>query len=282
MRCIKRHDQANFYRTFEEFTNKKYKSFRLVFENQKFCGECGAKMELKSRYCGECGTKQDTVNRPKSDDEKSVLTKLDDDKIDLKEKVEMIISAYEKDLIQHHDFDTKAIDIIGNYPKRYGYDDLYKKAMKLSKKSLLIGTIEINKSKSQDPEYRKMLDSLIDEFHDKDVDDYDTSSAMQKAVLLDTANMLGNRERFKPWKDEFLKIANGFKKDEKGNNNSLTLMEHMLALEMMILVAHKYPKHKEEFDKIFQEYLKNNKSSDLLKKTYAKEAEIKKKINIWR
>lgn len=254
---------------------KKYNYFKLILENQKFCDECGSKLELKDRFCDECGTKQDMVNRPKSDDEKSVLLKMDDDKIDLKEKVKMIISVYEKDLIQNHDFDKKALDVISNYAKKYGYDDLYKNATKLSTKSLLIGTIELYKSKSQNTEYRKMLDSLIDEFHDKDVDDYDTTSAMMKAILLDTANSLIKRDKCKPWKDEFIRIANSFKKDEK---DSSTLMGQMIALEMMIIVAHKYPKHKSEFDKIFQEYLKNNKSSDLLEKTYAKEAEIKKQI----
>lgn len=261
---------------------KKYNSFRLVSENQKFCGECGAKLELKSRFCGECGTKQDMLNRPKSDDEKSVLSKLDDDKIDLKEKVKMIISVYEKDLIQHNDFDKKALDIVGQYQKSLlpnRLDDIGSKALKLCKKSLLIGTIDTYKSKSQDPEYRKMLDSLIDEFHDKDVDDYDNSSAMMKALLLDAANHAVKKDKCKLWKDEFFRLANNFKKDEKGFSNASTLMGQMIALEMMIAVAHKYPKHKEEFDKIFQEYLKDNKSSELLKKTYDKEAEIKKQIS---
>jgi hypothetical protein len=256
---------------------KKYNYFKLIIENQKFCGECGSKLELKDRFCDECGTKQDMVNRPKSDDEKSVLLKMDDDKIDLKEKIKMIISVYEKDLIQNHEFDKKAQEVISNYSKKYGYDnDLYKTVTKLCKKSLLIGTIDTYKSRSQDPEYRQMLDSLIDEFHDKDIDDYDTTSAFVKALLLDTANLLIKRDRCKPWKDEFLKLANSFKKDEKGYSNSSTLMSQMIALEMMIIVAHKYPKHKAEFDKIFQEFLKHNKSSDLLEKTWAKESEIKK------
>ena len=255
---------------------KYLKTFR-IFENQKFCPQCGSKLDLKSRFCGECGHKQDMLNRPKSDDEESVLSKLNDEKIDLKEKIKMIISVYEKDLIQNHDFDKKALDVIIEYQKKYGFDDeFYKKAMKLSKKSLLIGTIEMYKAKSQDPEYRKMLDSLIDEFHDKDVDDYDNLSAMMKALLLDTANSSIKRDKCKPWKDEFLRIANSFKKDEKGNTNQSTLMGQIISLQMMIVVAHKYPEHKKEFDKIFQEYLQDNNSSELLKKTYAKEAEIKK------
>jgi hypothetical protein len=44
----------------------------------------------------------------------------------------------------------------------------------------------------------------------------------------------------------------------------------------MISVARKYPEHKKEFDKIFQEYLQDDNSSELLRKAYAKEAEIKK------
>jgi hypothetical protein len=259
---------------------KKCNSFRLVSENQKFCHECGSKLELKSRFCDECGTKQDMLNRPKSDDEKSVLSKLDDDKIDLKEKVKMIISVYEKDLIQHNDFDKKVQDVLNDYVKKYGYDnDLYKTAQKLCKKSLLIGTIDTYKSKSQDPEYRKMLDSLMDEFHDKDVDDYDTSGAMMKALLLDAANHAVKKDKCKIWKDEFFRLANNLKKDDEGFSNGNTLMGQMLSLEMMIGIAHKYPKHKSEFDKIFKEFLKDNQPSDLLKKTYAKEAEIKKQIS---
>jgi len=255
--------------------------FRL-FENKKFCGECGSELGLKDRFCDQCGTKQSFHDRPKSDDEKSILTKLDDEKIDLKEKLALIITAYEGDLEQHHDFDKKVQSILSKYQKKYKSDILndesYRKAFKLSKKSFMIGTIELYKSKSQDPEYRKMLDSLIDEFHDKDVDDYDTTSAMMKALLLDTANSSIKRDKCKPWKDEFIQIANSFKKDGKGEwSDSSTLMAQMIALRMMIIVAHKYPKHKSEFDKIFQEYLKDNESSELLKKTYAKEAEIKNK-----
>lgn len=265
-----------YLKLYEQFSH----SFRLISENQKFCGECGAKLELKSRFCEECGTKQDMLNRPKSDDEKSVLSKLDDDKINLKEKVKMIISVYEKDLTQHNDFDKKVQDVLNDYVKKYGYDnDLYKTAQKLCKKSLLIGTIDTYKSKSQDPEYRKMLDSLMDEFHDKDVDDYDTSGAMMKALLLDAANHAVKKDKCKIWKDEFFRLANNLKKDDKGFSNGNTLMGQMLSLEMMIDVAHKYPKHKSEFDKIFKEFLKDNQTSDLLKKTYAKEAEIKKQIS---
>lgn len=252
-----------------------------LFENKKFCGECGSELGLKDRFCDQCGTRQDLLTRPKSDDEKSILTKLDDEKIDLKEKLALIIKAYEGDLEQHHDFDKKALDVIAEYQKKYGFDDeSYRKALKLSKKSLMIGTIELSKSKSQDPEYRKMVDSLIDEFHDKDVDDYDNSSAMMKALLLDTANSSVKREKYKPWKDEFFKLANDFKKDEKGNSNSSKLMGQMIALQMMISVAHKYPEHKKEFDKIFQEYLQDDKSSELLRKAYAKEAEIKKQNGV--
>ena len=85
----------------------------------------------------------------------------------------------------------------------------------------------------------------------------------------------------KDWNGECILLNNEViirkdKKDEKGNSNASTLMGQMIALEMMIVVAHKYPKHKSEFDKIFQEYLKHNKSSDLLQKTYTKEVEIKK------
>lgn len=255
---------------------KYLKSFK-IFENKKFCQECGSELGLKDRFCDQCGTKQDMLNRPKSDDEKSVLVKLNDEKIDLKEKVKMIISVYEKDLIQHNDFDKKVQEVLNDYVKKYGYDnDLYKTALKLCKKSLLIGTIDTYKSKSQDPEYRKMLDSLMDEFHDKDVDDYDNSSAMMKALLLDAANSSIKKDKCKPWKDDFFRLANNFKKDEKGFSNASTLMGQMLVLEMMIVVAHKYPEHKKEFDKIFQEYLQDNSSSELLKKTYAKEVEIKK------
>ena len=102
---------------------------------------------------------------------------------------------------------------------------------------------------------------------------------MTKALLLDTANHAIKKDNCKPWKDVFFRLANSFKKDDKGFSNGSTLMGQMLALEMMIGVAHKYPKHKEEFDKIFKEYLKDNQSSELLKKTYAKEAEIKKQIS---
>ena len=248
-----------------------------LFENKKFCGECGSELGLKDRFCDQCGKKQSLHDRPKSDDEKSILVKLDDEKIDLKEKLALIITAYEGDLEQHLDFDKKAQSILSEYQKKYGFDDeSYKKALKLSKKSLMIGTIELYKSKSQDPEYRKMVDSLIDEFHDKDVDDYDNLSAMMKALLLDTANSSVKRDKCKPWKDEFLRIANSFKRDEKGFSNSTKLMGQMIALQMMISVAHKYPEHKKEFDKIFQEYLQDDKSSELLRKAYAKEAEIKK------
>jgi hypothetical protein len=247
-----------------------------IFENQKFCDECGSKLNLKDRFCDECGKKQDMSNRPKSDDEKSIIVKLDDPKVDLKEKINLIISTYENDLIQHQDFDKKALDVIGEYGKKYNYDTLYKKAFKLSKKSLIVGTIEIYKSKSQDPEYRKTLDSLIDEFHDKDVDDYDTSSAMMKALLLDAARLGSQKERGKLWKDQYMSLVNSYKKDDKGDN-STKIMSNIIALNMMVVVSHKYPKHKSEFDKIFQEYLKDGSSSELLKKTYAKESEIKNK-----
>lgn len=259
----------------------KYLKRFKIFENKKFCGECGSELGLKDRFCDQCGTKQDMVARPKSDDEKSVLAKLNDDKVDLKEKIDLIISTYEGDLIQHLDFDKKASDVIGEYQKKYKSDILndesYKKAVKLSKKSLLIGTIESHKAKSTDPEYRKMLDSLMDEFHDKDVDDYDTSSAFTKALLLDTANMHFKREKGKPWKEQYLSIANSYQK----GSNSTTIMGQMLVLDMVVSVAHKYPEHKAEFEKIFQDYLKTNKSdySNLLSNVYAKEAEIKKQKN---
>jgi hypothetical protein len=261
----------------------KYLKRFKIFENKKFCGDCGSELGLKDRFCDQCGTRQYLSARPKSDDEKSVLAKLDDEKIDLKEKLALIIKAYEGDLEQHHDFDKKVQSILSEYQKKYKSDTLndesFKKALKLSKKSLMIGTIELYKSKSQDPEYRKMVDSLIDEFHDKDVDDYDNSSAMMKALLLDTANSSVKRDKYKPWKDEFFKLANDFKKDEKGYSNSSKLMGQMIVLQMMISVAHKYPEHKKEFDKIFQEYLQDDKSSELLRKAYAKEAEIKKQKN---
>lgn len=252
----------------------KYLKHFKVFENKKFCSECGSELELKTRFCGECGTKQDMLNRPKSDDEKSVLVKLDDDKMDLKEKIGLIISTYEGDLIQHHDFDKKVLDVIGEYQKKFGYDDFWEKALKLCKKSNLIGTIEIYKAKSQDPEYRKTLDSLIDEFHDKDVDDYDSTSMMMKALLLDTVNSSLKRENRRPWKDQYFNLIKDFKKDDASE-----IFGQIIALDMMITVAHKYPKHKADFDKIYQEYLKNGISSELLKKTYAKEYEIKKQPN---
>jgi hypothetical protein len=196
----------------------------------------------------------------------------------LKEKINLIISTYENDLIQHQDFDKKALNVIAEYGKKYNYDTLYKKAFKLSKKSLIVGTIEILKSKSQDPEYRKTLDSLIDEFHDKDVDDYETPAAMMKALLLDAARSGSQKERGKLWKDQYMSLVNSYKKDDKGDN-STKIMSNIIALDMMVAVAHKYPKHKSEFDKIFQEYLKDGSSSELLKKVYDKESEIKNKPN---
>ena len=231
-------------------------------------------MNLKDRFCDECGKKQDMLNRPKSDDEKSIIVKLNDPKVGLKEKINLIISTYEGDLIQHNDFDKKSLDVLDQYQKKYGYDnELYKKAHRLCQKSLLIGTIEIYKSKSQDPEYRKSLDSLIDEFHDKDVDDYDTTSAMIKSLLIDAARSSFSRERGKPWKNQYMNLANSYKKGESSNK----IMSNIIALDMMVVVAHKYPKHKSEFDKIFQEYLKDGSSSELLKKVYDKESEIKNK-----
>lgn len=258
---------------------KYIKSFK-IFENKKFCHGCGSELGLGDRFCDQCGRRQDMSYRPKSDDEKFVLAKLNDDKIDLKEKIKIIISAYEKNLIQHLDLEKKANYVISEYLKKFGFaDEFYKKANKLATKNFLVGTIEFYKSRSQDPEYRKMLDSLIDEFHDKDVDDYDTTSAFTKALLLDAANSSIESDRRKPWKDEYLRIANNFKKDEKGFSNSATLMGQIISLDMMTAVAHKYPEHKHEFDKIFQEFLKHNKTSDLLKKTWEKESEIKKKKN---
>jgi len=256
---------------------KYLKNFK-IFENQKFCDQCGSKLGLKYKFCDQCGKKQDMLTRPKSDDEKSIIAKLDDPKVDLKEKIKLIISTYEGDLIQHHEFDKKALEITGQCQNKYGIDDeSYKKAFKLCKKSLLMGIIEINKSKSQDPEYRKTLDSIIDDFHSKDVDDYDTTGAMFKSLLLDTARISFSKERGKPWKDQYMNLANSYKKDDKGDN-SIKIMSNIIALDMMVVVAHKYPKHKAEFDKIFQEYLQDGITSELLKKTYAKESEIKNKI----
>lgn len=252
------------------------KSFK-IFENKKFCTKCGAELDLKSKFCTKCGVRQSMTNRPKSDDEKSVLVKLNDSRIDLKEKIGLIISTYEGDLIQHTDLDKKAIDIIDEYQKKYGFDESYKKAIKLQKKSMLIGTIELYKSKSQDPEYRKSLDSIISQFHDKDVDDYDSSSIMMKSLLLDQARFSSSREKGKLWKDLYMKLANSYQKDSKGNNGS-KLFGQMLMLDIMVNTASKYPDHKVEFDKIFQEYLKDEDGSELLKKTYAKSKEIQNKI----
>jgi ribosomal protein L40E len=254
----------------------KYIKHFQVFENQKFCTKCGAKLDLKSKFCTKCGVKQSMMNRPKSDDEKSVLAKLNDNKVDLKEKISLIISIYEGDLIQHMDLDKKAFDILDEYQKRYGFnDESYKKAIKLQKKSMLIGTIEQYKSKSQDPEYRKSLDSIIHQFHDKDVDDYDDSSIMIKSLLFDQARFSSSKEKGKLWKDLYMKLANSYQKDSKGNNGQ-KLFGQMLMLDIMVSRASKYPDHKVEFDKIFQEYLKDENGSELLKKTYAKESEIKK------